>query len=881
MTQQTYSSIPDAIRAMAAGFSGRAALQIVRQGELQSYTYPEVITHFERAATRLKNAGIGKGDRIVLLAENMPEWPIAALAALSVGATVVPLDSLLTPGDIRSLIERADVRGLMLSAAQLKALGPDLPSGLPVFNIEDGLRAFEGHPHGPGPALPPTPDPDAGVALLLFTSGTTGENKGVLLDHAALLHTARTVADAVEPEENEIPQVLGVLPLHHVSGFMVVFLGVFLAGGTVTFVESMSAEAIVNAMRKTKTTVLPGVPRLFELLYGKISLKVAEKGKLAGVLFDALGALCAGVKRFTPWNPGPFLFRSVHKAFGGSLKACCSGAAPLPVSVRQGLERLGFIVAEAYGLTETSGAATVNSFSRRRPGTVGQPVAETRIRIANPLPSTGEGEVCIRGPILMRGYFRDEQATGEAIRDGWLYTGDLGRIDHDGYLTITGRLKDLIVTSAGKNVSPQQVEERYHGLPGVKELAVFGMPAKEGFGEDVHAAVVVDLEAGGDTRNLQQRVEAEIQNLAPEIPSHMRIQRLHVLSELPKTTTLKVRRAELKQMVSATAEMADTRQVVANTQYDELTRKVLAAVKETLRDSSAMPALTTGTTLQFELGIDSIGLIDLTARLESTFGVSLDEHRLQALYSISDLVDAVKAASKQRTVSGYEPEAESLSAGHPGPVPPPRGVLSRLFFAAVSVAMRGLWKIEVSGQEHVPGQGASIICPNHESYLDTLVVSSCLKPAQKRNWCSFAKRELFEHFPTNLMVRLGCAIPTDRDRNIWPALRAAVEVLRQGRTLIIHPEGTRTRTGELGPFKTGAARLALATGTPLVPVRILGARDVYPVYRSLPRLFDWRNWRRHSLKIIFGPAIEPVDAARAEERQLTERLRQAVVALDN
>ena len=609
-------SIPDAIERAATCWPDRIAVQIPEGESFKTLTYAEVIDRFRKQAKQLIKTGIKPGDRIVLLAENGPEWAVACLSALAAGATVVPLDGALSPPDLEDLIRRADPRALMLTQAQHEALAPSSRFGLPVYNIENQLSPFEENGHQPADTSSTT-DPDLEAALLIFTSGTTGDSKGILLGHQGLLHTARACFQAIELDAQEPLRVLCVLPLHHVTGFTVTFLGPLLEGGTVTFVEALNAQAILEAMQKSQTTILPAIPRLFELFHTEIHRKVQAKGAVARKTFGSLVAFCATVRRFTPWNPGPVIFRTVHEAFGGSLRLCCSGAAPLPLEVLHGLENLGFNVIEAYGLTEASGVSTINSVSNRRPGTVGLPISDTEIQIANATPSTSEGEICIRGPVQMHRYFRDESTTSQVIRDGWLRTGDLGKIDHRGYLTVTGRLKELIVTSGGKNVSPADVERRYSDLPGVAELAVFGMPAKEGFGEEVHAAFVPDATTPAESS--QQAVETAVQERAADIPAHMRIQGIHILSELPKTTTFKVKRGELKQLEASKASGTETRKADPNSPLDEVSQQVLTVVHEAMRQSEDPSQVTLDATLQFELGFDSLGLIELAARIENHF----------------------------------------------------------------------------------------------------------------------------------------------------------------------------------------------------------------------------------------------------------------------
>lgn len=861
MSEQT---IPTAIKQVAQNTPERIALQIPQGDAFRSYTYRELVTQFERGADQLKAAGLKPGDRIVLLAENTPEWAIACFSALQLGATVVPLDIDLSPNEIKTLIERADVRGLMLSNTQFQSFSSALPTDLPALNTEANFTPFEGHPNHLSTDRTPTSDPNPEIALLLFTSGTTGTPKGVLLNHTSLIHTSQNCVDAIEPDPNQEDQVISLLPLHHVTGLTATVLGPLLMGASVTFLETLSAESIVSTMQKTRTTVLPAVPRLYELFYTGICQKVAAKGKLAQTIFNTLNNLCAIIRRYTPWNPGPRLFGTVHNAFGGSLRVCCCGAAPLSPDVLQGFEKLGFDVIEAYGLTESAGVATAQPISKRKPGTVGFPASHTQIKIANPTPSTSEGEICIRGPVLMHGYFRDENATNEIIRDGWLHTGDLGKIDHEGHLIVTGRLKELIVTSGGKNASPVEVEQRYHSLPGVKELAVFGMPAQKGYGDDIHAAVVLDQDVSIQT------VESAIAALAPEIPSHMRIQQLHTFDELPKTTTLKVKRSEL-QKVGSNGQISKTKTNDMSS-WDDDTKRVIQIVAEVMRQTGETLAISLDATLQFELGIDSMGLIELTSRIEQAFEVHIDEHLLPTLYTVSDLANAIKTAQKQPRNTPTSLTEE----GRTEPIQPPRGLFSRLTLQAFKRTVRLIWHIDVQG--HMPKEGPVILCPNHESHIDIFLVASCLPSPLRRTLCCFAKQEHFEKLGTRIVAKLACAIPTDRDGDILPALRAGAKVLSDNRSLLIHPEGTRTRTGELRPFRGGAARLSLSTGVPLIPVRIVGAYKIFPAHRFLPRLFNWRKGRRHKLKIIFGAPIQP-QAESQTETQLTEDLRHAIVDL--
>jgi len=366
-----------------------------------------------------------------------------------------------------------------------------------------------------------------------------------------------------------------------------------------------------------------------------------------------------------------------------------------------------------------------------------------------------------------------------------------------------------------------------------------------------------------------KEVEVAMMDRAPEIPPHVRIQQLHEVDELPKTTTLKVKRSELKKIGGSKHNVEN--KSGDDVPLDDEARRVLEVVAEVMRQTGETRRVGLESTLQFELGIDSMGLIELASRLEQVFGIHLDESQLPTLYTVADLLRAVKTSSNQDGKSVSLMEGERVA-----PILPPRGLWALLSLRLFGWTVRCLWKFEVEGT--IPAEGTTILCPNHESPIDLFLVASCLPSKLRRTLCCFAKQELFEHFGTRFITVLARAIPTDRAGDILPTLRAGAKVLADGRPLLIHPEGTRTRTGELGPFRGGAARLALSTGVPLVPIRIVGAYDIFPAHRALPRLFNWRSGRRYRLKIIFGSPIAPA-AADQTENQLTDHLRQAVVNL--
>ena len=876
MEQQTAARAGDgtlvaAVLAGAAARPGKAALRLGRGPARVEITYGELMARIERGASRLRALGVRPGDRIALFSENGPAWLPAFFAILEARGTVVPVDRQLKEPDVRVILDASEARALLASPSALATLSRDMirslsERGVPVRGLDGDLEAAPGaaatcaaRPSGPD-------DRDPAIASLIFTAGTTGRPKGVMLTHENLLASERAARERLPLVESD--ELLSILPLHHIFAFMSE-LHALLTGATLTYIEAIRADVILEAMRETRTTAMAAVPRLLELFHAGIERKVAARGATGRLTFATLHGI-SRVARVFGVDLRPRLFGAVHGQFGGRLRVVLSGAAALPPDLWHALDALGFPIVEGYGLTETSAAVACHGLQTRRPGTVGRPASGLEVRIARPN-STGEGEIAVRGPTVMRGYFRDEAATRAAIRDGWFHTGDLGRIDRDGHLVITGRVKELIVTSAGKNVSPVEVEARYGAIPGVRELCVFGAGGAS-IGEEVQAALVLEAGAEPDDasrRAIAQRLEARASEAG--IPSYMRIQRFHIVPEIPRTTTLKPRRHELRAALAGAAGRANAEAGAGKAfEAGSVEAGVFDVLRAVAKDRAAGVRL--DSTLQFDIGLDSLERLDLAAALEARFAVPIPEEVLPRLHTVRDLVLAVQ--QPQGEPGGRAP-ADRRHDTVPR-IPEPHGITARLALGAFARSARLLYALRAEGLATLP-PGPMILCPNHECHLDVFFVASLLPPALRRDLVCFAKREHFDSSGTRMIAALAGAMPVDRDGDVRPALRAAAQALRAGRTLLIHPEGTRTKTGALGPFRAGAALVALECGVPLVPVRITGAFAVFPESRSLPRLFDWRRGRRLLITVTFGLPVAPRPGSTPDT--LTGQLREAVAAL--
>jgi long-chain acyl-CoA synthetase len=621
----------------AAADPDTVAFQTYRQGRWLRYTYGQALTATANIAARLASRNrIGRGDRVVLWGAASPEWVLTWLAVHRLGAAVVPLDPQWPAAEVEAAARLTEAKLLCAAPALVAKLAG---AAIPVAEL----------------AAPFVPEPDVGLlpgadgtapaaeagdlAFLFFTSGTTVAPKAVPLTHDNLMANVRDLVPVMRLSRQRL---LSVLPIHHVFELMVGHLVPLAGGGTISYVAEIKPAEINWMMNATRPTMLVAVPRLLELLHNGIRQSVAAGGPMLGGLFKVLFTLSAA----TGGRYGHRLFGKVHRRFGGSLRRIATGGSALDPALGRRFQLMGFEVAEGYGMTETSPVLTVNPWGEIRFGSVGRPLPGVEVELrpvegAAAGSDKGSGEIWVRGANVMAGYYRNPEATAEAMADGWLNTGDIGHFDGDGYLHISGRTKEVIVTSAGKNVYPEEVEGRYAGVPGVQELVVLGLPGRAG-GEQVSAVVVP--RPGASDEEIEQ-IRAAINARSAEVPSYQRITRIEFWrGELPKTTTMKVKRGRLAEALLAgerggPASAAPPRaaeHASAHSAEEAWVLETLARLSRTRLD-----------TLQpsdrlAELGVDSLTRVELVAELEGHLGVPINDAAAASLGRVQDLFDLVR-----------------------------------------------------------------------------------------------------------------------------------------------------------------------------------------------------------------------------------------------
>jgi long-chain acyl-CoA synthetase len=895
----------DLFASAAARFPDRTAVEVQRASAVDTYRYDTLRAMALNVASRLASRGCGKGDRVAILAENDAHWCAAFLGILRLGAVAVPLDTAYKPRQVATVLADSGAGILLASRRHLGEASEALAGvtgGIPLLIVDEVTADGDA---GDEALLPVASVGRGDPAVILYTSGTTSDPKGVVLTHGNLLAEREAAFQIVRIDETD--GVLSVLPLFHALALLANLLLPFSAGARVVFLETVNTSELMRALAERDISTFCCVPQFFYLIHERVMREVAASGAAKRFLFRALLAGNGWLRSTFAINLGKLFFRPIHTALGPRMRILVTGASRFDPAVGRDLVRLGFDIQQAYGLTECSGAATLTRPGDLRIGHVGPPLPGVEVKIAPA--SAGEevagdgrrdGEILIRGPIVMPGYYHRPDANAATLKDGWLHTGDLGFIDAKGRVHVTGRSKEVIVLASGKNIHPEEIEAHYARSPFVRELCVLGRARPgEPAAERLHAVVVPDLDVMRERKivNMLEQIRFEIEGLSVELPSHKRIQSYDIrLEDLPRTTTRKLKRfaleRELDAAVGGTKVPPPSAEGAGDSEWleDPFAARAVALVREAAKPGTSVHA---AANLELDLGFDSMERVELVVRLEQAAGVRIPDEAAHRIYTVRDLVEALRAAPQGEAgaVTARDSMAwDRLLAEAQADEPALAALLRRRTLATIGLfllarafrlAARLTIGFRASGLERLPTTGPFILSPNHQSYLDAFLLVAVLPYRVFRKMFFVGASE---YFATPLRRRIARAIhvvPVDPDTNLVQAMQAGAFGLRNGKVLILFPEGERSIDGGIKKFKKGAAILSLHLSVPIVPVAMDGAFDVWP--RSRP--FGWRalipaNGGRVLLEV--GEPISPAPgetssaAVDTEYAALTERLRAAV-----
>jgi long-chain acyl-CoA synthetase len=908
-------------------------------------SYRELYRRIDCVARYLETRGLAKGDRVLLWGENRPEWVYVFWGCLARGVEVVPLDYRFSAQLIARIQQEVQAR-LLVAGDEVDAAGLDVEQLRFAAVAELAAEHADDAAAGVDREIEAAAVSAADVVEIVYTSGTTGEPKGVV-------HRHRNIASNLGAIQKEIARyrwlarpfqpirLLDLLPLSHMFGQSTGLFVPVMLEGAVAFTNDLSPGGLMDMCRRERISVLIGVPRMLSNLRQEVERKLpapARRPRLRGL---------AGA--FESW----LRYRRVHARVGWKFWALVVGGAPLGRELEDFWRWLGFVVVQGYGLTEASPVIAVNHPFHARRGSIGEALAGQEVRLA------ADGEILVRGPSVVNEYFaRPPQraataAKGEAgasepaasggqagspqreeADDGWLHTGDIAEMDAEGHLYYRGRKKEMIVRPDGLNVYPQDVEAVLCRSAGVKEGVVVGL---ERNGEErIHAAVIVQEGAAGSPVEL---LEAAVREANRQLEAHQRIQSWSLWpdEDFPRTaSTMKVRRAEVARRVAGGRESAKPLGLSRSTGIDAMLAEI------TGRDAGAVAD---DQRLEEDLGLSSLERVELMAQIESQYNIEADEERFAAIATMGELRawlrESETVGTPRRAAGGGEArqaapaqareeiaavgseavgseavgseasgsEASGSEAGarfSPGIAPGQRDTAAPAFilqprwtrslpvaFAraalldlAILPMVRELVRLKAAGIENLAGiRGPVIFAANHTSHFDTAVIYSALPRRWRRRLAPAMSqdffRPLFERsryqreqvWQAAAQFLLACGL-----FNAYPlpqkmggarrALRYTGELVDRGYCPLVFPEGVRSATGGMGPFKSGIGLMARRLSVPVVPVHLEGVYEVYSVHHEWPT--PGRVAVRFGRPLLFDGAGDFLEAARAVERAVRE-----------
>ena len=851
-------------------------------------SYAELMQYIKGYAMLMKGAlydGVsasGTKKKVLIFSENNEEWVYAFFAIWYNGDIAVTVDATATVSDVAYIMKDSGADAIWVSPTTesvareaVAQAGIDIRM-FAIAGVEKSTEpveaemVFEADPNATTPLEK--------TALIIYTSGTTGSPKGVMLSYENLEANIRSVSDEV-PIFNVERRTLMLLPVHHVLPLMGSVIAPITRGGGIAICPTMTGPDIMNMLCKGQIAIFIGVPRLWQTLYTGIKKKIDEKW-ITRTLFN----ICYRLQNRTLSR---FIFQSVHKKMGGHLDYCVSGGAALDREIGYGLKALGLDVLEGYGMTET---APIIAFTRPGdyiPGCSGKPLPSVEVKVV-------DGELCTKGDNLMLGYYNRPEETAQVIdKDGFLHTGDLASIDAEGRVYITGRTKEIIVLSNGKNVQPNEIEfqiEKFDTY--VKEAAVTE-------NADQLVAIIVpnvNVNVNGNGQSIEQLLkERVIQPYNRSVENYKKVMKIVVFDgDLPRTKLDKLQRFKLNEIVNANG----NGNVNVNGNRNENLKPVenlspveAAVTKFIAAEKHCDVRLTDH--VETDLALDSLDKVSLQSFIEETFGVSINADEMADFSSVADMCRHITAESNNlqskmretlatidwhdiltNTAAGSRacdatagtpttataPTAQSA----PAALPSTKGIhafMHSLYAKLFNAYFRSNNRLTIKGMENVPAEGPAIIAPNHQSYFDGALAVCGMSWKGVRDYYFYATED---HVNTNgrrWMAKRHNVIIMER-KNLKTSILKMAEVLQAGKRVVIFPEGSRTFDGSLSSFKKTFAILAKELNVPIVPVCIKGAYEAMPRGRVLPT--------PHHITVEYLPQVNVVADAELKDKSYDE-----------
>ena len=796
----------------------------------REYSYKEVILSAKSFSERIN---IKKEDRVIIFMENRPELLFSFLGIWNKQGTCVCLDGGFSGEELTYYIKDCEPKYIFTSKVNYEAAVKGLElagmkNSVEILIVDDIPIDYTGDD------LTIEIEDKYFVSLILYTSGTTGNPKGVMLMFDNILINMEGLDEYKMFRTTD--RVLALLPMHHIFpllGAGVVPLG---KGSTIVFLKEVSSQAMVEALQKYKITFIIGVPKLWEMLHKKIMEKI-NGGKITKLIFKL-------AEKINNKNFSRKIFKKVHDGFGGNIRFFVSGGSKLDPQVSRDFLTLGIDVCEGYGLTETSPMISFTPTDEVVPGSAGKILTGVTVKIAD------DGEILAKGRNVMKGYYGRPDATAEVIdKDGWFHTGDLGEIK-DGLLYVTGRKKEMIVLSNGKNINPIEIEQWIMANTDlIKEMAIMDY-------EDKLTAVIYPdfykLHEEGITNITETFKKGVIDKYNKQAASYKKVLDVKIVQEeLPKTKIGKIRRFMLKDVINKKEEKVQNIVEPSTEEY-----KNISAFLKSIKNKPITP----NAHLELDLGLDSLDTVELLSHIEGTFGVKIDEQTFVEHCTVEKLAEYVEKHSNEMMNDTKMDWKEILSKDTEGELPKSNGI-GKIIKFILKPAFAFFIKVKKEGLENIEKNEPVIFAGNHQSFLDGFIVNQAVPNSVLDKTYYFADIKHFRKGYMKFMGENSNIIFVDINKNLINSLQMLSKALRSGKNIVIFPEGTRTRDGKINNFKKFFAILSKELNIPIVPFVLDGAYEAYPPSSKYPKGGD--------VKVKFLEKIYPSDMSYEE---ITEKV---------
>ena len=747
----------------------------------------------------------------LIIMENRPEWIYSFFTIWDKNSAAIAIDAQSSPKEILYVLEDSNPDIIVCSNETEKnileaILNYSLKNNIKVLNV-DNFKIDDEKMKKIANSEFELRNPEGNqTAAMLYTSGTTGSPKGVMLTYNNLMTEMEGIYEKGIFDHRD--QILALLPFHHVLPLTATVLLMLRYQTSIVFVRKIASKEIFEALEKNRVTALIGVPRVFKLFYDGIKQQIDAKFITRAIFKIMSKSKSIPLKRK--------VFSKVHKKFGGHLDFIVAGGAKLDPEIARFYETLGIYSLEGYGLTETSPVIAVNSKNERKIGTIGKKLYNVDVKIENE-------ELWVKGPIVMKGYYNKPEKTAEVMtEDGWFKTGDLAKIDEEGYITIIGRRNSMIVLSNGKNIDPETLENRLIAKSDklIKEAGIFNHQNK------LAAIIIPDL-LECRKRNINN-VKTYIKNIVEDYNlsahNYEKVLDYKVFEEeLPKTRVGKLRRFMLPNLYE--------QNVVKKAKVAEPDNEVYKILKEYVKKAKGIEPQPEEN-LELEIGMDSLDIVEFFAYIENNFGLQLDEEKFAEMPNLKLLSEyinekAVKIENNEINWKQIIEEAKPIKDDK-------NRWITKFLKIFLDVIIKIYFRIQRNGREKLDPK-PKIYVSNHQSFIDPLILGSLLPKSILYNTIFLAIDWYFKKFPLKLLVSNGNVILIDINKNIRKSVEEIVGYLKSGKNVLIFPEGARTKDGKVAEFKKVFAIISKELGIDVQCLGIKGGFEAYSRYMKFPK----------------------------------------------